>query len=77
MGGGGGGGGGGGVWGRASPENFELSKHYNAIFSVLETKLRTKERVFHPRKLIYKSQSLPASNEQMMKTKLFNLTFVH
>ena len=70
--------GGGDVWGRASPESFEISKPQNAIFSVLGTKLRTKEHVFHSRKinvafiqlLIYQSQSIPTRNGQMMKTKL-------
>ena len=61
----------------ASPENFEISKPYNAIFSFLGAKLRTEDRVFHSRKCSfhnltfdYQLQSIPTSNKQMMKTKL-------
>ena len=46
---------GGGVWGRGSPENFEISKPYNSILSILGTKSRTKEHVFHSRKCSFHS----------------------
>ena len=66
------------VWGHASPEKFEISKLQNAIFSVVQNKLTTKERVFHSRKCSFHSipfdlsvtKSVPMGNEQMMKTKL-------
>ena len=54
-------------------EKCEISKPYNAIFVVLGTKLRTKEGVFYSKKVAFiqsnVTQSIPTSNQQMIKTR--------
>ena len=45
----------------ATPENFEISKPYNAIFSFPGAKLRTKDRVFHSRKCSFDNSTFDLS----------------
>ena len=65
-------GGGEGVWGRASPEKCEISKPLKQC-AFRYSKLTIEEGIFYSKKVAFiqsnVAQSIPTSNEQMMKTR--------
>ena len=63
-----GGGGGTDVWGHVSPDNWFWGLHWGQ-----KSMFFTQENVAFIQLLIYQSQSIPASNEKMMKTKVCTL----
>ena len=58
----------------SAPENFEIPKPYNAIFSILGTKFEDERACFlvegNVAFILSVTQSIPRGTEQMMKIKL-------